>query len=138
MTWVRHRKGQNVNRDHSDGLSVREAWSRLFLENERSRKEKRLDDLMNDEELIQAMQRMFPDRWESCLMYQVPRVRAAFNRRRKGGWFKGFGGRFRAKRYTRVGGKAYIASAHGKPEIFLGICKMGLDDENEKGKNAER
>lgn len=137
MTHVRHRRGLIASTAHSGGLTVRQKWASLFQENEIARREKRFADLKTDEELVQTMLTSFPDRWESCLMYQAARVRMMYNRRRKGGWFAGMGGRYRARRYAKANGKVYIASAHGKPEKFLGICKMVLDSEPEKDENEE-
>jgi len=129
--------GQCVNTSHSGGLSVREAWAALFVANEDARKRCRFGSIRTDEELVCEMMRMFPDRWETCLMYQVARVRAAFNRRHSGGWFRGIGGDVKAKRYAKRDGAVYVASAHGKPKTFLGICNETLaacleKDENEK------
>jgi hypothetical protein len=65
--------GQQINTEHSDGLSVSQAWVKALLENEKTRPP------LTDAEISAKLAAMFPDR-PAHVFDDVNRARAAYNR----------------------------------------------------------
>lgn len=99
MRIPKHCRGQIVDTEHSDGLSIRHYWAMLFDENERAFRSKQMQDVLTDEQLVTAMHGAFPKRNRKYKSFDdVRRARARFNR---GVLTSGSSPRLRSWRYTR-------------------------------------
>ena len=74
------RKGQIVDKSHSQGLGVCEMWIKLFEENEEHFKAKQYDDVLTDKEITTRMTKCFPARSSSKIFQFVHKVRGRYNR----------------------------------------------------------
>lgn len=110
------RRGQIVDTSHSGGRPVYQVWAHLFWANECAWKDGRWEDILEDEELTQAMLRQFPERVLTAVWHQVRRIRAAYNRGACGP-LPPPPPEMRSHRYVRVDGRVYRASPRGKPLV---------------------
>lgn len=74
------RKGQLVDRSKSKGLGVCETWVTLFEKNENNFKAGKLNKVMIDEQITEAMFKAFPDRKSSGILSLTNKVRGRYNR----------------------------------------------------------
>lgn len=73
-------RGQPVNTTYSNGLNVRDFWTTLFRANEAAARARAYTAVKTDTQLVLAVRTAFPDRWESKLLRDAVRNRAAYNR----------------------------------------------------------
>jgi len=106
---MRH-PGQRVNTTQSYGIGVALTWVILFEVNEKNWREDPASCLTN-EELYDMIMDRFPDRWESQILKQVNKIRAAYNR----GRLVGVQPLEQSYRYLKVNGQVIRATARGKP-----------------------
>lgn len=83
---VRHRRGQLVDMSSSDGLNIREYWTKLFRENEANFRAQNYKAVLDDDMIADRMLKAFPNKKRTTCLTDVTRARAAYNR---GVWWHG-------------------------------------------------
>jgi len=74
------RRGQIVDRSKSRGLGVCETWVVLFEKNEKNFRAGKLNKVMIDEQITEAMFKAFPGRESSKILSLPNKVRGRYNR----------------------------------------------------------
>lgn len=74
------KKGQIIDKSHSQGFGVCQMWTKLFEENEQYFEAKQYDKVKTDKEITVSMLNFFPDRKNSKIFYFVHKVRGRYNR----------------------------------------------------------
>jgi hypothetical protein len=80
MKKKRRAFGQLVNKQHSNGLGVMEFWVKIFRDNQENFSAGKMDKILMDEQITEAMKNAFPDRKTSAIFSQPNRVRNRYNR----------------------------------------------------------
>jgi len=74
------KKGQIIDKSHSQGLGVCQMWMKLFEENEEYFHAKQYDKVKTDKEITASMLTFFPNRKTSKIFQFVHKVRGRYNR----------------------------------------------------------
>lgn len=109
----RHRRGQIVDTTASDGLNIREYWTKLFRENEMNFRAQNFAVVLDDDMIAQRMLSAFPNKKRTACLTDVTRARAAYNR---GVWWRGARPVIHSYRYMNDADTTLLrVSARGTP-----------------------